>query len=122
MATHFALDRDPAHTHADGACTPIVWCVDPIAWNRSTPVLSEFGEAVHVLTTADDDLDPYRPETTKRRRKSPIAMFGAHNSARIVAQRGTFMVWETKPSLWKISLRNKRRPSGALNSLEIRFS
>jgi hypothetical protein len=93
VAAHFALDRLPDHGHGDGACKPLIWCVDPIAWNRSTPVLSEFGEAIQVLTTADDDLDPYRPETTKRRRKSPIAMFGAHNSARIVAQRGTFMVW-----------------------------
>lgn len=98
VATHFALDARQ-HLHDGTPCSPVVWCVDPVAWNRATPVLSEFGTAVLVLTTADDDLDPYRPETTKRRRKSPIAMFGAHNSARIVAQRGTFMIWgnDTQP-------------------------
>lgn len=97
VAAHFSLDEGstPNHTAADheGDCKPIIWCMDPIAWNRSTPVLSEFGEAIQVLTTADDELDAYRPETNKRRQKSPIAMYGAHNSARIVAQRGTFVVW-----------------------------
>lgn len=92
VATHFALSGAVVHSH-DGKCKPVVWCLDPVAWNRSTPVLSEYGAAIQVLTTADDDLDAYRPETTKRRRKSPLAMFGAHNSSRIVAQRGTFMVW-----------------------------
>jgi hypothetical protein len=125
VATHFAFDRDPTHGHEDGDCKPIVWCMDPVAWNRSTPVLSEFGDAIQVLTTADDDLDAYRPDTTKRRRKSPIAMFGAHNSARIVAQRGTFMVWgnetqaldtfaaEQSATLWAIEIEGE---PGALSS------
>lgn len=119
VATHFALDGAPRHEH-DGDCIPIVWCVDPVAWNRSTPVLSEFGEAVQVLTTADEDLDPYRPNTTKKRRKSPIAIFGAHNSERIVAQRGTFMVWgndvrtledfatEQEVVLWRLEIAGPR--------------
>ncbi len=113
VATYFALADVPAAPHAS---TPTVWCVDPIAWNRSTPLLAEFGDLIQVLTTADDDLDAYRPDTTKRRPKSPLAMFGAHNSARIVAQRGTFMVWgnDTHPletfaeeqdaTLWKLEL------------------
>jgi hypothetical protein len=96
VAAHFALtspiDHPPTDEH-EGPCKPIIWCMDPVAWNRSTPVLSEFGNAIQVLTTADDDLDAYRPDTSKRRPKSPLAMFGAHNSARIVAQRGTFVIW-----------------------------
>lgn len=47
-------------------------------------------------------------------------MFGAHNSARIVAQRGTFMVWGNDPkpledfaneqtaNLWKIQINGSR--------------
>lgn len=88
VALHFALsvqlqNEDP----------PVVWCVDPVAWNRATPVLSEYGAAIQVLTTTDEESDAYRPETGRRRNKSPVAIFGAHNSVRIVAQRGTFMVW-----------------------------
>lgn len=77
--------------------TPTVWCMDPVSWNRSTKVLSEFGESIHVLTTSDDDAEAYRPDTQKRRNKSPVAIFGTHNSARIVAQRGTFVVWGEDP-------------------------
>lgn len=86
VAAHFALEND------DGD-VPTMWCIDPIMWNRSTPVLSEYGEQIHVLTTSDDESDPYRPEATRRRVKSPVALFGTHNSNRIVAQRGTFVVW-----------------------------
>ncbi|ROZ77023.1 FRG domain-containing protein [Ramlibacter sp. WS9] len=119
VAAHFALESAPQHAH-EGGCVPVVWCVDPGEWNRSTPVLSEYGESIQVLTTADDELDAYRPETNKRRKRSPIAMFGAHNSARIVAQRGTFMVWgsDTRPleeigheqtaRLWRIEVQGQR--------------
>ena len=92
VAAHFALESVPDHNH-EGDCKPVIWCIDPIEWNRSTPLLTEYGDDINVLTTADEDLDAYSPETKKRRSKSPIAMFGAHNSSRIVAQRGTFMVW-----------------------------
>lgn len=96
VASHFALGQACAHDH-EGQCVPVVWCVDPVEWNRSIPLLSEYGDAIQVLTTAEDELEAYRPETSKRRCRSPVAMFGAHNSARIVAQRGTFMVWGNDP-------------------------
>jgi hypothetical protein len=119
VASHFALEEPSLHTHP-GACVPVVWCVDPVEWNRSIPLLSEYGEAIQVLTTVDDELESYRPETTKRRSRSPIAMFGAHNSARIVAQRGTFIVWGSDPQplevfageqtarLWRIQIEGSR--------------
>lgn len=116
VATHFALLLSAGNSDH----SPVIWCVDPIAWNRSTPVLSEYGDSIHVLTTSDDELEAYRPETTKRRNKSPVAMFGTHNSRRIVAQRGTFMVWGSDPrsleefaeessgALWRLTIRGER--------------
>lgn len=94
VAAYFALcDRaQQNHQHA-GDCVPVVWCVDPIHWNRSTPFLSGFGKSIHVLTTASEEADNYSPRTVKKRVKQPVALFGSHNSERIVAQRGTFMVW-----------------------------
>lgn len=118
VAAHFAL-ADAAIAD-DEALRPVVWCVDPVHWNRSTPVLCEFGDSVQVLTTTDDDADAYRPETTKRRNKSPVAMFGTHNSGRIVAQRGTFFVWgedrrpledfaaEMPATLWRLEIKGGR--------------
>ena len=119
VAAHFALSDKEFHAH-EGECVPVVWCFDPVGWNRATPGLTEYGDAIHVLTTADDELEAYRPETPKRRSKSPLAIFGSHNSARIVAQRGTFMVWgnDTRPleqisaeqpaTLWRIRIDGPR--------------
>jgi hypothetical protein len=115
VAAYFALGEPSDHNH-EGECKPVVWCVDPVEWNRSTSALAQYGDAIQVITTSDDELDNYRPETPKKRCKSPIAMFGAHNSARIVAQRGTFMVWGNDPNplevfaaiqdvrLWRITI------------------
>lgn len=121
IATFFAVSYTP-HTDAEAEkITPILWCMDPIRWNRSMPGLSEYGDIIQVLTTADDETEAYRPETSKRRSRSPVAMYGAHNSGRIIAQRGTFTVWgaETKEMevfaesaektlLWKIKLTGDR--------------
>ena len=110
IAAHFALE------HAVDGEQPTIWCLDPIAWNRATPVLSEYGGQIHVLTTSDEESEPYRPDTSRRRVKSPVAIFGTHNSNRIVAQRGTFMVWgednqelerlaeESAATLWRVDL------------------
>lgn len=120
VSAYFAISSAPSEKNKEG-CTPILWCIDPIKWNRAMPGLSEYGESIQVLTTADEELEAYRPETSKRRSKSPVAMYGAHNSKRIVAQRGTFTVWgadvndmetfaETSNDtlLWKIKLKGDR--------------
>ncbi len=116
VAAHFAFET-PSSNEED---TPAIWCVDPVAWNRATPALSEFGETIHILTTADEDAEVFRPETKKRRARTPVALFGTHNSHRIVAQRGTFMVWGNDPrpleafaeemdaTLWKIEVNGQR--------------
>jgi FRG domain-containing protein len=116
VAAHFAL----ASSVNDDQTQPAIWCTDPVAWNRATPALSEYGEAIHILTTADDEADSYMPNTIKRRGKTPVALFGTHNSQRIVAQRGTFMVWgndarplenfaeELDTNLWKLEVQGAR--------------
>lgn len=116
VAAHFAL---MGNVEEDDL--PVIWCIDPIYWNRSTPVLSEYGEHIHVLTTSDEESDAYRPETNRRRLKSPVALFGTLNSTRIVAQRGAFMVWgedlrpleefagESKATLYSFTLKGDRQ-------------
>jgi hypothetical protein len=76
-------------------CVPVVWCLDAVQWNRAVPSLAESGEDIGVLTTADEDLiQGYEPEDAgtrlRNRKTTPVALYGTHNSARIVAQRGTF--------------------------------
>lgn len=120
VSTYFAISSAP-QADEGSPCHPILWCIDPIKWNRAMPGLSEYGDSIQVLTTADEELEAYRPETSKRRSKSPVAMYGAHNSKRIVAQRGTFTVWgadigdmevfaatSEDALLWKIKLAGDR--------------
>lgn len=122
VGAHFALsDKPNPHKEHDGPCTPAIFCLDPVAWNRKAPPLSEYGEDTHVLTTVDDEAEPYRPLTQRKRTATPVALFGSHNSERIVAQRGNFVVWgkETKSMqlvaqnlgdslLWQIDIKGDR--------------
>lgn len=116
VAAYFALS-------GAGQAAPTIWCLDPVKWNRATPGLSEFGESIRVLTTADDEAQPYQPETERerKRQRSPVAIHGSHNSNRIVAQRGTFTIWgndvrpmeeiaaeQQRPALWKVTLGGSR--------------
>jgi FRG domain len=100
VAAYFALAAHAAETHNhEGNCIPVIWCINPVQWNRSMPGLSEYGDTIHVLTTADEELAAYGPRTNRKRYRSPVAIYGTHNSERIVAQRGTFVVWgnEARP-------------------------
>jgi hypothetical protein len=120
VAAHFALS-DLRFADNPDIGPPVVWCLDPVNWNRSTSVLSDFGDTIHVMTTSDDEIESYRPDTIKKRNKSPIAIFGTHNSNRIVAQRGTFMVWgndvrslesfaeESAARVWKLEIDGDRK-------------
>lgn len=95
VALYFALH--PTHTHQpenpEAPCHPVVWCLDPVGWNRA--VLREYAEEVAILTTGDPELEKYRPELETRllaRPQTGVAIYGTHNSQRIVAQRGTFTI------------------------------
>jgi hypothetical protein len=123
VAAYFALADAPLHPHEGDVCTPCIWCIDPVRWNRHMPGPSEYGQQMHVLTTADEHLEPYGPITIRKRYRSPVAIFGSHNSQRIVAQRGTFVVWGNDPKpledfanadglpdlLWRITLTAPRK-------------
>lgn len=67
-----------------------VWLLDPARWNERSVDLSGFRGAV--LTTDHPMAGSYQPVGDERTMKPyPIALYGAHNSQRIVAQRGVFV-------------------------------
>jgi hypothetical protein len=69
-----------------------VWILDPVKWNRHA--LRHQGFDRGILTPADDALQSYRPLTKYNDMNiDPVAMYGAHNSPRIVAQRGAFTIF-----------------------------
>lgn len=100
LALYFALPTGPQHPSGhhdpDHICRPVLWALDPAAWNQGLPHLHDLH--VSVFTTSDSLLNnSYAPATedpnrTLPRHNAPVAMYGAHNSSRIVAQRGNFTV------------------------------
>jgi hypothetical protein len=86
--------RRPRTPHYDAA----VWILDPAAWNRKA--LSHQSYDGEVLTPRDESLKGYKPSSSFAGMfNHPVALYGAHNSPRIVAQRGVFTIFgqNTKP-------------------------
>jgi hypothetical protein len=80
-ARHLVLKSDAA-----------VWLLDPVAWNHHAARHQSFDRGVPF--TNDEVLKPYKPSELKHdARNLPLAINGAHNSARIVAQRGAFVIF-----------------------------
>ena len=69
-----------------------VWVLDPIAWNSHALKHQKFDRGV--LIPVDEALHGYKPLTKfADMNKHPVALYGAHNSPRIVAQRGVFTIF-----------------------------
>jgi hypothetical protein len=70
----------------------VVWILDPIAWNRHA--LRHQGFDRGILTPVDEALQSYKPLTRfSDMNVQPVAIYGAYNSPRIVAQRGAFTIF-----------------------------
>lgn len=68
-----------------------VWVLNPGAWNRS--VFKFQGFKGGVLSVTDLQLEGYKPgSTSANMNRAPAAIYGTHNSPRIVAQRGVFTI------------------------------
>lgn len=96
IALHFALMTADQRVNASGrvvyATEAVVWMLDPVSWNRMA--LQHVSYEGEVLTPDDDALRGYRPVAKfAGMHNQPVALYGAHNSARIVAQQGVFMVF-----------------------------
>lgn len=75
-----------------------VWILDPQSWNKSAINLKSFKESI--LTPFDANLSSYKPPVKcTEMKEEPLAVYGTYNSQRIVAQRGTFLIFgkSTKP-------------------------
>lgn len=92
VGLHFALmfARLPS---SQSHVSAVVWVLDPFAWNRVA--LSHVSYKGGPLTAGDDGLKGYAPSlpTSTAMGDFPVALYGAHNSARIVAQQGAFTIF-----------------------------
>lgn len=81
---------------SDNRWGPCVWVLDPVALNRQNSRLSGMSEAITVFTVAESDdqyIAPWAPNSSPVTfGPDPIALYGTHNTTRIVAQSGVFTV------------------------------
>lgn len=92
IALYFALTSCKKDPKTDAYPDCCVWSLDPIAWNRA--VLDHISYTDGVLVASDERLNAHKPGVKENVfSKKPVAMYGSYNSPRIVAQRGTFMVF-----------------------------
>ncbi|MEN6547980.1 MAG: FRG domain-containing protein [Armatimonadia bacterium] len=98
IALFFAVTSAPHELRPDGSLVfaddAAVWILDPQAWNKAAVALKDYDG--DVLTTVDPNLNSnaYGPAPECRDMQDPpLAMYGVHNSSRIVAQRGVFVVF-----------------------------
>ena len=94
IAAYFAAFDFSAQPEHPDSPKPTVWTLDPVGWNQQIPQLQETG--INILTVADEIGQRWEPVESDGhlgfRAKHPVAIYGVHNSARIVAQRGTFTI------------------------------
>jgi len=96
-----------------------VWLLDPVEWNRKSVNLKSF--AGEVLTTDDPNSNAYTPVgDVKTMKPSPIAVYGAHNSQRIVAQRGVFVCFGADTRPMEEIYRKEKFPKASLLKLIIK--
>jgi FRG domain len=75
-----------------------IWIFNPVEWNNHAT--SQQGKGLGILTPGDDALLRYKPvRRFDEIPVHPVALYGAHNSPRIVAQRGVFTMYgnDTSP-------------------------
>jgi FRG domain len=92
VGLYFAADHDPERCECrTGNCQPTLWVVDPAQLNHHNSRLEGMDKGI--LATSDQAADPWAPGVTVTQFAPwPIALYGTHNSPRIVAQQGTFTV------------------------------
>lgn len=99
IGLYFAIMSCPFSGKLNGETTILsfssdaaLWILDPVAWNKHALRLQRFDRGI--LTPSDEALQSYKPLTRfPEMNVHPLAIYGVHNSPRIVAQRGAFMIF-----------------------------
>lgn len=89
MSAHFELTATGKQKFEDAAA---VWIMNPVLWNRHA--LNHQSYDGGVLSQGDEALKGYQPQLNfEGMNRAPVALYGVHNSPRIVAQRGVFTIF-----------------------------
>lgn len=123
VALFFALSKTELDSNGEFLDDVAVWILCPGKWNRTA--LYNLGYKGSIISSLSDNLatDVFhlRRNPDEARYRYPIAMFGIHNSPRIVAQRGVFTLFggqDTK-SMEDAFSSNEPFPDDALRKIHI---
>lgn len=115
-ALHFALMAARSRRAKHAAA---VWVLDPVTWNETA--LKHMSYKGGPLTAGDDPLNGYAPRATgKAMSNFPVAIYGAHNSPRIVAQQGAFTIFGSSRNAMAGLIETGDFPKAALSCIVIR--
>jgi len=96
-----------------------IWLLDPEQWNKHSVNLKSFLGSV--LTTDDPNATAYKPVGNVATMKpSPIALYGSHNSQRIVAQRGVFVCFGKNTHPMEVAYQLEGFPTDCLMKLVLK--
>lgn len=120
VGLYFAVMSAQYKTGARGTITfsddAAVWILDPVIWNKHS--LSHQTYDLGILAPGDEELKSYKPNPTfSKMNNHPVAVFGTHNSARIVAQRGTFVLFGQNTAPMEAAFDKAGFPQGSLTKV-----
>lgn len=96
----------------------VVWTLDPTLWNEHA--LQHISYKGGALTPQHQAIKPYKSLVDASMEETPpVAMFGAHNSSRIVVQRGAFVVFGTNANPMESLHGSNDFPEGSLIKIAI---
>lgn len=90
-----------------------VWILDPVSWNRHALKHESFDQGI--LSTTDEQIKGYKPGAGSIKMNNlPISLYGFHNSPRIVAQRGVFIIFGKNKAAMEKSFHIEEFPTSCL--------
>ncbi len=122
VGLHFALMSAPFGKTRSGKIKyrypAAIWILNPTIWNQAA--LKHVSYTGEPLTPGDDALKGYAPKAaTTSMNTHPVALYGAHNSARIVAQQGVFTIFGTNTVPMERLVKTGTFPAESLCCIEI---
>lgn len=118
VGLYFALTSVSRNISGEPLTDVALWLCDPEAWNKTSLQHISFNGGV--LDESCEELKAYSPSAEiDQRAMLPVMIYGAHNSPRIVAQRGVFSLFGKGVEGMEKVFSNGSFPAGSLKKLVI---
>lgn len=92
----------------------VVWALDPSLWNQTS--LEHISYRGGALDHSHDSIGPYKlVGNIDNLGAKPVAIYGAHNSQRIIAQQGTFVIFGSETTSMESLYKRGKFPTNSLS-------